>query len=182
MKKLFVYCREALLTFLYILTVVLAILLCYRYLGQKTQVIGDSMTPALSDGDHIIIEKLSYHWSSPQRFDIIVFPNEFVKNANYIKRIIGLPGETVRIDEKGIIYINEEPLEEYYGNETILYAGLAKDSIELSEDEYFVLGDNRNDSMDSRLPEVGMIKRSEIVGRAWLRIWPLNAFGTLNSQ
>ncbi len=94
-----------------------------------------------------------------------------------MKRIIGLPGETVQIDLSGNIYINGEILEEDYGLEPINFPGLAQDPITLGEDEYFVLGDNRNNSSDSRDPSVGNIKRDDIMGKAWVRIWPLNKFG-----
>ena len=100
----------------------------------------------------------------------------------YIKRIIGLPGETVQIDENGNIYINGELLEENYGAETIQNPGRAAKPITLGDDEYFVMGDNRNNSKDSRSEEVGNVKRSQIIGRAWLRIWPLNKFGLLKHQ
>ena len=93
-----------------------------------------------------------------------------------------LPGETVQIDENGNIYINGELLEENYGAETIQNPGRAANPITLGDDEYFVMGDNRNNSKDSRSEEVGNVKRSQIIGRAWLRIWPLNKFGLLKHQ
>ena len=102
-------------------------------------------------------------------------------NTYYIKRIIGLPGETVQIAD-GTIYINGEVLEESYGREVMQDPGIAAEPITLGEDEYFVLGDNRNQSSDSRDPSVGLIHRDEIIGRAWLRIWPLNSFGILKHQ
>ena len=93
-----------------------------------------------------------------------------------------MPGETVQIDENGNIYINGELLEENYGAETIQNPGRAAKPITLGDDEYFVMGDNRNNSKDSRSEEVGNVKRSQIIGRAWLRIWPLNKFGLLKHQ
>ena len=99
-----------------------------------------------------------------------------------MKRIIGLPGETVQIDLEGNIYINGEILEEDYGLEPILFPGLAAEPITLGEDEYFVLGDNRNNSSDSRDASVGNIHRDDIVGKAWVRIWPLNKIGVLKHQ
>ena len=102
----------------------------------------------------------------------------------YIKRIIGLPGETVQIMEDGSIYINGEKLEESYGREVIQpeTIGRAAEPIVLGEDEYFVMGDNRNNSSDSRTDIVGNIKREDIIGKAWLRIWPLSDFGVLKHQ
>ena len=93
-----------------------------------------------------------------------------------------MPGETIRIDKDGIIYINGEAISEYYGREVIQDPGIAKLEIELGQDEYFVMGDNRNNSTDSRDPMVGNIHRDDILGRAWLRIWPLNKFELLEHQ
>ena len=127
------------------------------------------------------MDKITYRFSDPQRFDIIVFPFRYEDHVYYIKRIIGLPGETVQITD-GDIYIDGEILQESYGREVIKDSGLAAEPIVLGEDEYFVLGDNRNDSTDSRDPSVGVIHRDEIIGRAWLRIWPLDKFGVLKHQ
>ena len=140
------------------------------------------METTLSDGDNLIVDKLTYHFSDPERFDIIVFPFQYEENTYYVKRIIGLPGETVQIDLEGNIYINGEILEEDYGLEPILFPGLAAEPITLGEDEYFVLGDNRNNSSDSRDASVGNIHRDDIVGKAWVRIWPLNKIGVLKHQ
>ena len=107
-----------------------------------------------------------------------------VDNTYYIKRIIGLPGETVQIMDDGSIYINGEKLEENYGMEVIKpeTIGRAAEPIELGDDEYFVMGDNRNNSSDSRTDMVGNIKRENIIGKAWLRIWPVSDFGILQHQ
>lgn len=151
--------------------------LIIHFVGQRTVVNGVSMQPTLSDGDNLIVDKLSYRFRDPDRFDIIVFPQG--DGRYFIKRIIGLPGENVRIDEDGSIYIDGEKLSESYGKEVIQDPGLAKDGIELGADEYFVLGDNRNDSMDSRMAEVGRIAGERIMGRAWLRIYPFDEIGFL---
>lgn len=151
--------------------------LIIHFVGQRTVVNGVSMQPTLSDGDNLIVDKLSYRFRDPDRFDIIVFPQG--DGRYFIKRIIGLPGENVRIDEDGSIYIDGEKLSESYGKEVIQDPGLAKDGIELGADEYFVLGDNRNDSMDSRMAEVGPIAGDRIMGRAWLRIYPFDEIGFL---
>ena len=140
------------------------------------------MMPTLQDGNSIILDKISYRFNDPERFDIIVFPFRDSSGKNYIKRIIGLPGETVQIDPEGNIYINGEILYESYGMEVMVNPGRALSPISLGENEYFVLGDNRNDSEDSRFTEVGNVKRSEILGRAWFRIWPLNEMGLVNKK
>ena len=152
------------------------------FVGQRTSVSGSSMEPTLSNNDQLILDKISYRFSEPQRFDIIVFPFQYAEKTFYVKRIIGLPGETVQIDLQGNIYINGQILNEDYGKETINFAGLAVEPITLGDDEYFVMGDNRNNSSDSRDPSVGNIRRSNIIGKAWVRIWPLNKFGVLKHQ
>ena len=173
--------KEILSWVFYIAFVLVLTWVIITFVGQRTRVDGRSMMNTLHDGDNLIVEKLSYRFSDPKRFDIIVFPPTG-KKEYYIKRIIGLPGETVQIDENGNIYINGELLEENYGKETIPNPGRAAQPITLGDDEYFVMGDNRNNSKDSRSEEVGNVKRSQIIGRAWLRIWPLNKFGLLKHQ
>lgn len=174
--------KEILSISIYMLLVFCAAYLIVTYVGQRTQVSGSSMETTLSDGDHLIVDKISYRFSDPERFDIIVFPFQYDMDTYYIKRIIGMPGETVQIDESGNIYIDGEILEESYGREVIQNAGRACDPILLGEDEYFVMGDNRNNSSDSRDPSVGNIHRNDIIGRAFIRIWPSNKFGILKHQ
>lgn len=164
---------------IYILVILVLTYCAVAFIGQRTSVIGSSMEPTLSDGDNLIVDKITYRFKEPERFDIIVFPYQYTKNTYYIKRIIGLPGEKIRIDEEGKIYINGEVLEEAYGREAIADAGMASEEITLADDEYFVMGDNRNDSADSRFISVGNIKRKSIMGRAWLRIYPFHSFGIL---
>lgn len=176
--------KELLSTGLYLLCVLLLTHLVITFVGQRTEVEGQSMVTTLSDGDNLIVDKITYRFQDPKRFDIIVFPFQYEEDTFYIKRIIGLPGETVQIDGKGNIYIDGEILEESYGREIIRpeNVGIAAQPIVLGEDEYFVMGDNRNNSTDSRTEIVGNIKREDIIGRAWLRIWPLSEFGILKHQ
>ena len=176
--------RELLNTAIYLLCVLGAVWLVITFVGQRTEVEGASMENTLHNGDNLIVDKLSYRFHDPERFDIIVFPFQFQDNTYYIKRIIGLPGETVQIMDDGSIYINGEKLEENYGMEVIKpeTIGRAAEPIELGDDEYFVMGDNRNNSSDSRTDMVGNIKRENIIGKAWLRIWPVSDFGILQHQ
>ena len=176
--------RELLNTAIYLLCVLGAVWLVITFVGQRTEVEGVSMENTLHNGDNLIVDKLSYRFHDPERFDIIVFPFQFQDNTYYIKRIIGLPGETVQIMDDGSIYINGEKLEENYGMEVIKpeTIGRAAEPIELGDDEYFVMGDNRNNSSDSRTDMVGNIKRENIIGKAWLRIWPVSDFGVLQHQ
>ena len=151
------------------------------FVGQRTQVSGESMETTLADGDHLIVDKISYRFRDPKRYDIVVFPYRYEENTYYIKRIIGLPGETVQIAD-GYVYINGVLLDEHYGNEVMNNPGLAAEPITLGADEYFVLGDNRNNSQDSRSANVGVIHRDELLGRAWIRIWPLDKFGVIKHE
>lgn len=174
--------KEMLSTSIYLLLVLCAAYLIVTYVGQRTQVSGSSMESTLSNEDHLLVDKISYRFRNPERFDIIVFPFQYDEETYYIKRIIGMPGETIRIDEDGNIYIDEELLEEDYGREVIENPGRAIEPIALGDDEYFVMGDNRNNSSDSRDPSVGNIHRNDIIGRAFIRIWPLSKFGILKHQ
>ena len=176
--------KELFSTGLYLLIVLILTYLLVTFVGQRTEVDGASMENTLTHGDNLIVDKISYRFTDPKRFDIVVFPFQYQENTYYIKRIIGLPGESVRIDENGKIYINGELLEENYGKEVIKpeNIGLAEETIQLGEDEYFVMGDNRNNSLDSRTSMVGNVHRDEIIGRAWLRIWPFEEFGILKHQ
>lgn len=174
--------KEVISTILYIAVVLAVTWLIITFVGQRTQVNGSSMEPTLSDYDNLIVDKISYRFKDPERFDIIVFPFQYEEDVYYIKRIIGMPGETVFIDLDGTIYIDGEALQENYGREVMLSPGRAGEPITLGEDEYFVLGDNRNNSSDSRDPSVGNIHRDRIVGKAWVRIWPFHKFGVLRHQ
>lgn len=173
--------REIIGFFLYVAVVVGITFFIITFVGQRTYVSGSSMENTLSDGDNLIVDKITYRFSDPKRYDIIVFPFRYAEKVYYIKRIIGLPGETVQIID-GDIYIDGEILYESYGREVMRNAGLAAEPVILGEDEYFVLGDNRNDSTDSRDPSVGVLHRDELIGRAWVRIWPLKDIGVIAHQ
>lgn len=164
---------------LYIFIILVLTLVVVTYVGQRTVVVGHSMENTLSDQDNLLVDKLSYRFHEPKRFDIIVFPFQYADQTYYIKRIIGLPGENVRIDEHGAIYINDELLDEAFGREKIEDPGLAIEGITLGKDEYFVLGDNRNDSSDSRFVSVGNIHKSQILGKACFRIYPFKKLGLI---
>ncbi len=173
--------RELLSWIVYLVCIVAISLLIITYVGQRTRVDGHSMEPTLSDGDNLIVDKISYRFREPERYEIVVFPYRYEENVYYIKRIIGLPGETIQIMD-GYVYINGEMLDEHYGAEVMENPGIAAEPITLGEDEYFVLGDNRNHSSDSRVETVGVIHRDELMGRAWVRIWPLNSFGLIRHE
>ncbi len=181
-KKQGLVFREIMGWLVYVLIVIGATFLIVTYVGQRTKVSGPSMETTLHNGDNLIVDKLSYRFRDPERFDIIVFPYQHAEDTFYIKRIIGLPGDTVQIID-GYVYLNGELLEEdIYGAEVIdsTKYGIAEEPVVLGADEYFVLGDNRNHSSDSRDPSVGVLKRDQLIGRAWIRIWPLSDFEVLS--
>ena len=164
--------REILGWIFYIIVILVLTYVIITYVGQRTSVSGSSMETTLSDGDQLLVDKLSYRFQDPKRFDIIVFPYQYEENVYYIKRIIGLPGETVQVKD-GYVYINGEKLEsDIYGKEVMQSAGIAAEPITLGDDEYFVLGDNRNNSVDSRFADVGTVKASYIEGKVWFVLSP----------
>lgn len=173
--------QELLEWILYILVIIVLTYLIITFVGQRTKVDGHSMEPTLSHGDNLIIDKISYRFHDPERYDIIVFPYQHADNTYYIKRIIALPGETIQI-KNGYVYINGVKSDEHYGKELILDAKMAADPIVLGDDEYFVLGDNRNNSSDSRDPSVGVLHRKQLIGKAWVRIYPFDTFGVIKHE
>jgi len=138
------------------------------FVVERSKIQGPSMQPYLKEDDQVIIEKLSYRFRKPRRFDVVAFSVAGQKKAYYIKRIIAMPNEAIQI-KKGHVYINDQKLEDRHGLAPIKRLGLAKEKIKLKADEYFVLGDNRNDSLDSRDPCVGAILKKDLVGRAWIK-------------
>ena len=162
-------------------TIVMALaifVVVYLFLFQPHQVKGNSMLPNFHDGEYILTDKVSYRFTGPQRGDVIIFKAPKNEEVDYIKRIIGLPGETIKI-EGGYIYIDNQKLPEtYIPSDFVSNAGsfLTEGAQYLIPNErYFAMGDNRNHSSDSR--EWGTVKKEEIVGRAFLRYWPINEFG-----
>ena len=161
---------------LYIVLIIALTWIVVTFVGQRTEVSGSSMETTLSDKDQLIVDKMTYRFRDPKRYDIVVFPYQYQDNTYYIKRIIGLPGEKVQI-LSGMVYIDGMRLDEHYGNEIMENPGIAEEPLTLGEDEYFVLGDNRNNSEDSRFASVGMVKRKNIVGKVWMIIEPFDSFG-----
>jgi signal peptidase I len=150
------------------------------YALERTNMVGISMETTLHDKDQIIINKFSYRFTDPKRFDVIVFKKSGKEHSYYdIKRIIALPGEKLQLKD-GNILINGEVVEEAVYVEPMGNYGLAAEEILLEENEYFVLGDNRNNSEDSRFASVGMIRREEIIGEAFIRTSPFNFVNKLN--
>lgn len=147
------------------------------YFGQKVATVGDSMSPVLENGDVTLVNRIIYNATAPKRGDIIAFKPKGNENSHYyIKRIVGLPGETVSILE-GEVYIDGERLEVDYETSKIDDMGIVDGEMTLDGDEYFVLGDDRENSEDSRMADVGNVKRSYIYGKVWFCVSPGKHFG-----
>ena len=135
------------------------------------------MSPQLEDGDEVLIDRFIYKFVSPKAGDIIAFlPNGNTNTHYYLKRVMAVPGDTVQI-KNGVVFVNGEEISEEVEAERMEDAGIAASEITLSEDEYFVLGDNRNNSEDSRFANIGNIKENYIIGRAWFVIAPRDKLG-----
>ena len=127
--------------------------------------------------DEILINKFAYRFTEPKRFDIIVFKQNGKEHSFYnIKRVVGLPGETISIKD-GSVYINGEAIDEKIDVPPMTTAGVAEDKLKLDDNEFFVLGDNRNNSEDSRFTSLGNVVKEDIIGKAWIR---LNSFNFVN--
>lgn len=169
-KEVFVWTVEILITLLVAFTFV-------YFVGLRTSVVGQSMTETLSGGDEILVNRFIYKVTNPKQNDIIVFlPNGNEKSHYYVKRVVAVPGDTVLI-ENGALYVNGELFEEEVEVAAMEEAGLASEEITLGSDEFFVLGDNRNNSEDSRYANIGNIKKEYIIGKAWFRVAPWGEFG-----
>lgn len=167
-------------TFTWIFKIVVTCLVAFVavwYWGQRVSTVGDSMSPVLKNADVVLVNRIVYNASSPKRGDVIVFKPKGNENSHYYtKRIVGLPGETVQIVENQV-YINGKKLEEDYKTTKIDTAGIAGEKLKLGGDEYFVLGDNRKNSEDSRSADIGKVKRSYIYGKAWFVASPKKDWG-----
>ena len=160
------------------IAIVLAIAFVFVFFfGMRTSVVGQSMAETLDNGDQILVNRFIYKVVGPKANDVVVFlPNGNEKSHYYVKRVVGVPGDTVQIKD-GKVYINGAEAEEKIDVSAIEDAGLAADAITLEEDEYFVLGDNRNNSEDSRYANIGNIKREYLVGKAWFVLTTGDRFG-----
>lgn len=138
--------------------------------GSQEKIAGQSMAPLLNSGDVVLMNRLAYDFSSPKRFDVVVFQREDKKSN--VKRVIGLPGEEIQI-KGGSIFIDGQILEAEGDLGQVSLAGLAENPIKLDDDEYFLLGDNRDGSEDSRFANIGNVDKKQILGKVWIRILPL---------
>ena len=152
----------------------------YLFIVQPHEVKGSSMEPTFQNNEYIITDKISYRFGKPNRGDVVIFKAPVNPDVDYIKRIIGLPGETVMV-QSGRIYIDGKMLNEPYLEDLtpIFPGGFIKEGVVVSipENHYFVMGDNRPHSSDSR--EFGPIEKKLIIGRAVFRYWPINNLGLI---
>ncbi|MDO5415996.1 MAG: signal peptidase I [Lachnospiraceae bacterium] len=158
-----------------IVVIALACFTVYAF-GSQVTVTGNSMSPLLNSGDVVLMNQIAYHLGVPDRFDVVVFEREDKKTN--IKRVIGLPGETVQI-QNGQVLIDGAPLSGMEEEQKVSLAGLAENPVFLEEDEYFLLGDNRDSSEDSRFSNVGNVKSGQITGKVWFRIQPALELGRI---
>lgn len=163
--------------FIYLIISLIIVIAIRLYVVQHVRVEGTSMEPTLHDGQHLLLEKLSYKFKEIERFDIVVFqPFYDESDTFYVKRVIGLPGETVQIRDN-IIFINDKPLEDIYGADSFTEGKMAESRIQLGDNDYFVLGDNREVSKDSREEDVGLLNKESIIGRVWYSLYPMDKIG-----
>ena len=154
--------------FVFLLSILLAYVFVF-FFGIRTSVIGNSMEPGIESGEEILINKFLYSFTSPGRGDVVVFrPNGNQRTHFYVKRVVGLPGETVQITD-GRVQINGTFLDDEQFD-LMDDGGIATDGIRLGEHEFFVLGDNRNSSEDSRSANIGAVEEDNIVGKAWFQL------------
>lgn len=166
--------------FEWIFEIVLVIMMAYllvTFFASRTHVVGSSMEPTLYADDNIWVNQFCYIISNPKQGDVVTFlPNGNEKSHYYVRRIVAVPGDTVQI-KGGKLYVNGEVYETDLETEEIADAGVAEEEITLKEQEYFLLGDNRNNSEDSRYANIGNVKKEDIVGKVWFRFSSLRSFG-----
>ena len=171
--------KSALLLGFEIVVVLFISFVIVYFAGMKVTVVGGSMESSLLDGDTVLVNRLTYSLSEPKSGDVIVFlPNGNEKSHYYVKRVVGVPGDKVQIID-GMVYVNGEMFGEN-SLEEIRNPGLAEEAILVGDEEYFVLGDNVNNSEDSRYANIGNVKKEYITGKAWFQYRSLRHMGRVH--
>ena len=161
-----------------IVVIVLAMFLV-QYMGVNYNVIGHSMEPEFAVGDTLLVNRIAYKVGKPRRFDVALFHSEKNDSQIYLKRVIGLPGETIQI-QNGEVYIDGKILDRGEDAEVINLPGIADEPVVLGKDEYFVIGDNSDSSEDSRFSNIGNINRKNMIGKIWFRFQPFDRIGFIS--
>lgn len=164
-----------------ILVVLILAIFLVQYMGMNYQVIGHSMEPTFQIGDTVLVDQIAYKVGRPHRFDVVLFQSRDDEEKFFMKRVIGLPGETVQI-QNGSVYINDRLLEAEDSLGTIHLAGIASSPVLLGKGEYFVIGDNSDSSEDSRFSNIGNIQQSDMIGKIWFRLEPFKRMGLITHR
>ncbi len=171
--------REIMLWILEIVVVVFFAYICITNFGMRTSVVGQAMEDQLYSGNQILVNRSAYAISKPKPGDIVVFlPNGNEKSHYYVRRVIAVSGDEIQI-KSGAVYVNGIMYKEQVDVVAIEDPGMAAEAIKLGQNEYFVLGDNRNNSEDSRFANIGMVKKEYIIGQAWFKLGKLSQMGFL---
>ena len=171
-QNIFIWIGECVLAF------AIGCVLVYYFMTSLTCV-GQAMEPTVGSGDQVLVNRFIYSLASPKAGDVVVFkPNGNVNAHYYMRSVVGVPGDKVQIIE-GFVYVNGEVFETGTGNEKMDFAGVAEEEITLGKNEYFVLGDNRSVSEDSRNADIGMVRKQDIYGLAWFVRYPWENFGRI---
>ena len=160
-----------------IIMVIVSAYVIVTFMCDRTIISGGSMQPVIENEDTVLINRFAYSFTKPKRYSVAAFKLPGSNSSKvYVKRVIGLPGEKIQIKD-GHVYINGEQLKDDVYTDTIRTAGLAANEITLGKDEYFLLGDNRNNSEDSRFAGVGIVKEKNITGSVWAIVGPVKRLG-----
>lgn len=167
--------REILEWVLVVVVAVAAALLIRTFIFEPVRVDGESMLNTLHDNEYMIVTKYQYLFGDPERFDVVICHYPGRGNTNFVKRVVGIPGDTVAM-RGGVLYVNGEAVDEPYID---YHAAYTMEDTVIEEGHYFVLGDNRPNSNDSHAPGVGQLSRDMIVGKVRLVAWPISAWRTI---
>ncbi len=167
----------------WVLSCLIVVVIAYtlvRFFGLRTSVVGNAMAETLENEEQILVNSFVYMVKEPKQGDVVVFlPNGNEKSHYYVRRVMACPGDSVWIHD-GALYVNGEIYNEDISVASIEEPGIAEDEIKLENNEYFVLGDNRNNSEDSRMANIGSIQKEHIIGKAWFHFNKITDMGFIH--